>query len=98
MATTLCTMYVIRYIIYSILCAILHTLYIAMATGCGHGYGCGWGHILYSPCSMIYTLYYMSKWSYASMSIRLYVGCIIIRLMAVWLYGYKAMRPKGIRL
>ena len=95
MATTLCTMYCIRYILYSILCAIPYTLYIAMATGCGHGYGCGWGHLLYSLCFIIYTLYYIAKRSYASMSIRIYVGCIIIRLccyMAIWLCGYMTIR------
>ena len=62
-----------------------------MATGCGHGYDCGWSYFLYSLCSILYTLDYIALWSYAYMAIRLSVGCITIRLcgyMAMWLYGF----------
>ena len=60
----------------------------AMATGCGHG--CGWGHILYSLCSIIDTLYYIPIWSYAYMAIKLCVGYVTMDCVPIWQNGCMA--------
>ena len=72
------------YILYSIPCAILNTLYIAMATGCG--YGCGWGYILYSLCSIIYIYIYSRLYSYMVICQSGYNAmCRIYNYETVWL-------------